>query len=119
MSRMRSAFAIGVAVLISASTSVFARGGLAAEDRFDPHHIRDLPAEIQNAVVRMCGGSPKAEHRFAGYFEHSRRIVLHFEHFSCDGSGALCTQAGCLHQVYVSTGGAYRLLRSFYGPDGD
>jgi hypothetical protein len=33
--------------------------------------------------------------------------------------GALCTQAGCLHQVYVSTGGRYRLLRSYYAQEGD
>jgi hypothetical protein len=116
---MRWSLAIGVAVLMSATSSVFARGGLAAEDRWNPHHISDLPAEIQNAVARVCGRSPKAEHRFAGYFENSRRIVLHFEHLSCASSGALCTQAGCLHQVYVSTGGNYRLLRSFYAPEGD
>src|SRR5689334_25367095 len=118
MSKTPSSFAIVVAVLMSIPSSAFARGGLAAEDRFNPRHISDLPTEIQNAVTRMCGPSSKAEHHFAGYFEKSQRIVLHFEHFSCDGRRALCTQAGCLHQVYVSTGGPYRLLRSYYGPEG-
>jgi hypothetical protein len=32
---------------------------------------------------------------------------------------ALCTQAGCLPQVYISTGGRYRLLRSYYRSEGD
>ena len=27
--------------------------------------------------------------------------------------GARCTQAGCLHQVYTSTGGRYQLLKSY------
>ena len=116
---MRWSLAIVVAALMSTSSSAFARGGMAAEDRWNPHHLSDLPGEIKNAVARMCGQSSRAEHYFAGYFENSRRIVLHFEHFSCDGRGALCTQAGCLHQVYISTGGAFRLLRSYYGPDGD
>jgi hypothetical protein len=49
----------------------------------------------------------------------SKRIVLHFEHFVCDGDGTYCTASGCLHQVYVSTDGHYRLLRSYYAPAGD
>jgi hypothetical protein len=116
---MRGSLAFVVAALMSTSSPAFARGGMGSEDRWNPHHISDLPSEIQNAVARLCGQSSPAEHHFAGYFDNSRRIVLHFEHFSCDGRGALCTQAGCLHQVYVSTGGLYRLLRSYYGPNGD
>ena len=33
------------------------------------------------------------------------------------GHGARCTQPGCLHQVYTSTGGRYRLLKSYYASD--
>jgi hypothetical protein len=29
-------------------------------------------------------------------------------------NGARCTQAGCPHQVYTSTGGRHRLLKSCY-----
>jgi hypothetical protein len=47
-----------------------------------------------------------------------RILVLHFEHFRCDAR-ALCTQAGCLHQVYTSIGGRYQLLRNYYAPEGD
>jgi hypothetical protein len=120
MRAMRWSYAITVAVFLSLTSSAFARGGgPAAEDRWNPEHVSGLPAEIRNAVIRMCGQSAKAEHAFTSYFENSRRIVLHFEHFRCDGRGALCTQAGCLHQVYVSTNGHYRLLKSYYGPEDD
>jgi hypothetical protein len=97
-----------------------ARGaGVPIEDRWNPQHITGLPAEIRSAVTHMCGQSIAAEHLFATYLQGSRLIILHFEHVRCDHRGSLCTQAGCLHQVYVSTGAHYRLLRSYYGPNGD
>ena len=114
------AITIGVLLsFISHASPAFSRGGLSAEDRWNPEHINQLPTEIQNAIGRMCAKSPRAEHYFAIYFENSRLIVLHFEHFRCGDQGALCTQAGCLHQVYVSTGGHYRLMKSYYGPEND
>jgi hypothetical protein len=58
----------------------------------------------------MCGASLQGEHQFAVYSENSQRIVLHVEHARCGDRGALCSQAGCLHQVYVSAGGGYRLF---------
>jgi hypothetical protein len=64
---------------MSTSSPAFARGGMGSEDRWNPHHISDLPSEIQNAVARLCGQSSPAEHHFAGYFDNSQRIVLHFE----------------------------------------
>ena len=111
--------AIGLLVITSQASPASARGGgLHSEDRWNSQHIDGLPAEVRNAVARMCAGS-RAEHQFAGYFQNSRVLVLHFEHFRCGDRGALCTQAGCLHQVYVSTGGRYRLLRSYYAQEGD
>ena len=75
-----------------------------------------LPSEIRNAIYHMCN-TPKALHTFASYSDNSRRIVLHFEHFVCDGDGTYCLRSGCLHQVYVSAGGHYRLVRSYYAPN--
>jgi hypothetical protein len=120
MRTMRWSHAITVSVLLSLTSSpAFARsGGPTAEDRWNPQHVSGLPAEVRNAVVRMCGQPPKAERAFSSYFENSRRIVLHFEHLRCDGR-PLCTQAGCLQQIYILTGGRYRLLKSYYGPEGD
>jgi hypothetical protein len=44
---------------------------------------------------------------------NSRQINLHFEHFHCDQGPAVCTAAGCLHEVYALTGGHYHLVKSF------
>jgi len=98
--------AIGLLTTISQVAPAFARGGgIHSEDPWNPQHINGLPAEVRNALARMCG-TARAQHQFAGYFQNSRVLVLHFEHFRCGDRRALCTQAGCLHQVYVSTGGA-------------
>jgi hypothetical protein len=51
--------------------------------------------------------------RAVGY----RLIALHFHELGCANRGALCTNQGCLHQVYISTDGAYRLAFSANVPD--
>jgi hypothetical protein len=112
--------AIGLLATISRASPAFARsGGIHSEDPWNPQHISGLPSDVRNALARMCRGESRAQHQFARYFQNSRTLVLHFEHFRCGDRGALCTQAGCLHQVYTSTDGRYRLLRSYYGPEGD
>jgi hypothetical protein len=98
--------------------------GTAPEDRWNPQHIAGLPAEIRNAIApyaRVCGGSLAAEHSFVRYFqsETAKLIALHFEHLRCPNRAAICRAAGCLHQVYISTNGKYRLLRSLYVPELD
>jgi hypothetical protein len=99
-------------------------GGAPPEDRWNPQHIGGLPLEIRNAIApyaRVCGGSLAAEHSFVRYFQRgtAKLIGLHFEHLRCNNRAAVCTAAGCLHQVYISTGGRYRLLRSSYVPELD
>jgi hypothetical protein len=108
-----------LATISQASPAVARSGGMHSEDSWNPQHISGLPSEVRNALARMCRGDSRAQHQFAGYFQNSRILVLHFEHFRCGNRGALCTQAGCLHQVYTSAGGRYRLLRSYYAPAGD
>jgi hypothetical protein len=88
------------------------------DDRWNPQHIDGLPAEVRSAVAHVCG-SARAEHEFASYFENSRIILLHFGRVRCGDRGSLCTQSGCLHQMYVFKGGRYRLTRSYYGQEGD
>ena len=111
--------AIGLLATASETSPALARGGVHLLDPpWNPKHIDGLPAEVRNALGRMCGAS-RAQHQFASYSHNSQVLVLHFERFSCGDRGALCKQAGCLHQVYVSTGGRYRLLRSYYAPEGD
>jgi hypothetical protein len=35
----------------------------------------------------------------------------------CDEAATYCTGSVCLHQVWVSVGGHYRLVRSYYAPN--
>ena len=84
------------------------------EDRYNPQHIQSLPHEIRTAIVRLCP-DPRALHEFTAYSNHYGRIVLHFEHFYCQGHDVFCKASDCLHQVYVSSRGHYRLERSYYG----
>src|SRR5262245_58072027 len=115
----RVLIAIGLLVATSQASPAFARaGGIHSEDPWNPQLISGLPSEVRNALARMCRES-RAQHKFASYFQNSKVLVLHFEHFRCADRGAVCPQAGCLHQVYTSTGGHYRLLRSYYAPAGD
>ena len=106
--------AIGLLATASLALPAFARGGLHLLDpTWNPQHISGLPAEVRNALAHMCGDS-QAEHQFARYSQNLRILILHFEHLRCGNRGMLCAQAGCLHQVYKSTGGRYRLVRSHY-----
>jgi len=108
-----------LATAISQASPAFARGGVHLLDpALNPQHINGLPAEVRDAVAHMCR-SAQAEHQFARYSQNLHVLVLHFEHFRCRDGHAHCTRAGCLHQVYVSTGGGYRLSKSYYAPAGD
>jgi hypothetical protein len=64
-------------------------------------------------------GTPRALHDFASYSENMHRIVLHFEHFYCNEGNTFCNPSGCLHQVWISAGGHYRLERSYNAPTGE
>jgi hypothetical protein len=111
--------AIGLLATASLALPAFARGGFHLLDpAWNPQHISGLPADVRNALTHMCRDS-QAQHQFAKYSQNLHILVLHFEHFRCGDGRALCTQAGCLHQVYTSTGGHYRLLRNYYAPEGD
>jgi hypothetical protein len=95
------------------------RGGLPADEPWNRQHVSGLPPEIRGALARMCGPSVSAQHHFALYSRDSRTITLHFEQLRCGERGALCTSAGCLHQVYERAGARYRLLKTFYAPGND
>jgi hypothetical protein len=67
----------------------------------------------------MCGSSPRAAHYFATYLDNSHVIRLHFEHFHCSEGRQFCRGDSCLHQEYISKGGQYRLIKSYYGRSSD
>ena len=106
--------AIGLLATASLTLPAFARGGFHLLDpAWNPQHVGGLPAEVRNALAHMCGVS-QAEHQFVSYSQNLRILVLHFEHFRCGNRNKLCTQTGCLHQVYILTGGRYRLSRTYH-----
>ncbi|MEW6449114.1 MAG: hypothetical protein AB1490_00560 [Pseudomonadota bacterium] len=94
------------------------------EDQWDARHISQLPSEVRimaEARIRACGGTPAASHSFTRYLTRGRvqLIGLHYEHARCGGQPVFCNASGCLHQIYVSTGGRFRLLQSLYVPELD
>jgi len=106
-----------IALMALSVIPVRARSAISTEDRWNPQHIEILPAEIRQVIAahaRACGGALAADHSFVRYFQRGtvKFIGLHFEHLRCGDRRAVCTAAGCLHEVYVSTGGRYRLMRS-------
>ena len=118
----RKSLAVAAAVslsLIDATSLALGYSNVHVEDRWNAEHIGQLPAEVRNGIKRVCSPSSRAEHLFATYFQNSRLIKLHFEHFRCGDQSTFCNKTGCLHQIYISTDGHYRLLRSYYGPRGD
>lgn len=117
-----SAIAVGVVLLVSVNQPLaFARGSqVGHDDPWNPEHIERLPPEVRHAVIRMCRDPPpRAGHYFATYFDNSRLMKLHFEHLHCDGQATFCKRDSCLHQEYVSSGGRYRLMRSYYDRNND
>ncbi|HUZ30605.1 MAG TPA: hypothetical protein VMV19_00630 [Xanthobacteraceae bacterium] len=104
-----------IVLLLFCTLSLAKGGSYHTEDRYKPQHIDSLPPEIRNTIMRRCN-TPRALHDFAKYSENSHRIVLRFEYFYCDQKASFCKPSGCLHEVYSSSGGRYRLLRSYYAP---
>ena len=65
-----------------------------------------------------------ADHKEAGFAaaeipDGTKRIELRFEYFYCYSGGTFCGPSGCLRQIYVSSHGHYKLLRSYYSPAED
>lgn len=107
--------------LCSLSQPALSHSGI-AQDPWNPAHLAGLPREIQAEVRkldRVCGGPVAAAQRFALYLTVSRAqlIVLHFDDLRCRNKAALCSGAGCLHEVYVSTAGRYRRVLAVHAYD--
>ena len=110
--------------MIWLSPPAVARGGISHPDVASTRHIEELPSEIRSALGRwqsLCGVPLAARHSFAHYLGDRaigyRLISLHFHELSCDNKAALCTDRGCLHQVYISTDDVYRLAFSANVPE--
>ena len=114
-----SAIAAAILILSFANRPAVARGSqVGHDDPWSSERIARLPPEVRNAVTRMCA-DPRAGHYFATYFDNSHLITLHFENLHCDDQAAFCRAGSCLRQEYISTGGRYRLMRSYHGRNND
>lgn len=102
---------------LSQVTPAFARASSFEDDVWNAQNIDGLPSEVRNSLTRMCGPGLAAQRYFAGYFENSKFLVLHFGRLRCGDQTAICTQGRCLHQIYGKQGDRYHLLKSYYGPD--
>lgn len=92
---------------------------LADDDEWRTAHIETLPLEVAREVQKWrksCGGELKARRSFARFVEIGghRYLALHFEQLHCDNKAAVCSAAGCLHEIYAFGGGRFRRVTSFW-----
>jgi hypothetical protein len=111
--------AITLMLVATESRDALARASQGAHDPWNAEHIDRLPPEIRGALNQMCGSPPRAGHYFATYRDNARMIRLHFEHLNCSEQTRFCNGASCLQQEYLSSGGRYRLIRTFYAAGDD
>lgn len=92
-----------------------ARSAVTARDEpWNFERIDRLPTEIRNSVIRRCRDVPKAARYFVTYFNNSKLVRLHFEHFYCDSAREIYrSRLGCLHQDFALSGSRYLLARSY------
>jgi hypothetical protein len=86
-----------------------------AKDPWNPAHLEKLPSEIRAQVQKWeaaCGGPIAAAQQFALYLTipGTQFVALHFDDFRCNNKSVHCNLRGCLHEVYASSGGKYRLV---------
>lgn len=98
------------------------RSSMAAERPHAAEHIERLPADLRRGIVareRACGNRAAAGHYFSVSIVAGglRFISLHFEEFVCANRASVCNASGCLHEVYLESGGRHRLVFSVRARD--
>jgi len=115
-SRLLFAF---IVLSLCCSQSPAKGGNMANQNPYKTQYVESLPPEVRAALTQQCRSTAKALPNFVSYTENTKRIVLRFEYFYCNSGGSFCGTSGCLHQIYFSSHGHYRLLRSYYSPSED
>lgn len=96
---------------------------LPSDDEWRAAHIGALPSEVAGEVYKWqgpCGGGPLVARRsFSRFMDIAGRryLALHFEQLRCDNQTAICSAAGCLHEVYAFIGGRFRKVKSLQTPE--
>jgi hypothetical protein len=120
---MRTFYSLPAAIVLilvaTESRDAQARASQGGHDPWNAEHIDRLPPEIRGALTQMCGSPPRAGHYFATYRDNARMIRLHFEHLNCSEQARFCNGVSCLQQEYLSSGGHYRLIRTFHASGDD
>lgn len=109
--------AICVVGLIGSQVQCEALGSSSNERPWAAEHIESLPPDIRHRIAAReaaCGNRAAAGHYFslsivAGGLQFRS---LHFEDFACANRVSICDARGCLHEVYLKSGGRYRLVLS-------
>ncbi len=113
-----AAIAAGMAI---AAPAALGRSSLSHEV-WSEARVRTLPSGIRGGlehVAASCGLPLSAGNAFDRYLQDGagdRFVALHFHDLRCDHQ-SVCNSSGCLHQVYMSKGGDYRLVWSGYVGD--
>lgn len=103
--------------LLASQLQCAARGSSSNERPWAAEHIDSLPPDIRHGIAAReaaCGNKAAAGH----YFSVSILVgglhftSLHFEEFACANRASLCNAHGCLHEVYLESGGRHRLVFS-------
>ena len=115
-------FALVVSLVSTTAIETAEARGLGQEHPFAAHHIEGLPADVRRSVLtheRACGAKAAATHYFAVSIATTTQsfLSLHFEDFFCPNRSALCTAAGCLHEIYAGKDGFFRRVFSVYAED--
>ena len=114
-------FATAITATITSSVIVLPAFSLASSPVHDnqpkPAYIQTLPPEVRSNLQRyrkVCGDALTATNGFSRFIAVSgfHLIALHFHDLRCDDRSGFCKGDRCLHQVYVSHGGRYRLILS-------
>jgi hypothetical protein len=120
--RQLAAVASIVLLTLVAGNPAAGRGGLSRE-LWSTTRINALPREVRMSLAHWattCGGPLSAGNLFDRYIQDRRSgnqfIALHFHDLRCDHQ-VVCKASGCLHEVFMSKNGVYRLVWSGYVKD--
>jgi len=109
-------------LIVANAPTAFGRAGGFSQDYWSETRILSLPPDVRASVQKItasCERPLAARSSFDRYLQDGagdRFIALHFQELRCDHR-AVCDASGCLHQVYESNGGRYRLVWSGYVAD--